>query len=55
MPAAERRVAADKLEQLGSRPPARPGSSHDAAQELPELAQVVAAGNIRHVVKVIER
>ena len=55
MAAAERRVAADELEQLGCRASARPRAPHDAAQELPELAQVVTAGNIRHVIKVIAR
>ncbi len=55
MAPAERWVAADELEQLGRRPSARPGAAHDAPQQLPELDEVVGAGKIRHVVKVIER
>ena len=34
VPAAERRVAVDELEELGRRPPARPEPAHHAAQQL---------------------
>lgn len=51
--AAERWIAADELEELRRRPPARPGASDDAAQEPAELAQVVPAGNVGHLLNVI--
>ena len=53
--AAERRIATDELEELRCRPPARPGASHDAAQEPAELAQVVGPGNVGHLLNVILR
>ena len=53
--ATERRVAADEVEQLRRRPSARPAASDDPSQKPAELAQIVAMGNIGHLLTDIVR
>jgi hypothetical protein len=54
VPPAERGFPADELQQLVRRPAALPEAAHDAAQELPQLAQLVR-GNSHVLVIVIIR
>ena len=53
MPSSERRIAPNELEQLGRRTAMRPRAAQQAPEQPAQLVELVGAGNICHLIKVI--